>query len=145
MNVPLQSGGRPLRTGETLVPIAASPDIVTARRVVRELACRLGFSALDSTLLACAVSELVRNILHHAKVGEMILAALPDGIRPGIRITALDRGPGIADVSRALEDGYSTCGGLGLGLPGTRRVMDEFKIASRPGGGTSVEASKWMR
>nr|WP_179421563.1 anti-sigma regulatory factor [Pedococcus badiiscoriae] len=121
----------------------ADPDIVAARSAARELAVRAGFSGADLTMLATAVSEVARNIVRFASTGEVTVELL-DRPRPGIRVVARDTGPGIADVGRALEDGYSTCQGLGLGLPGARRLMDEFNIVSEPGHGTTVSMTKWF-
>ena len=126
------------------IPIAADPDIVAARVAVRELAGRLGFGPTDLTVIATAVSEVCRNIVRFAGSGEVVVELL-DEPRRGIQIVARDGGPGIADVDRALDDGFSTYGGLGLGLPGVRRLMDEFAIASESGHGTTVTMTKWER
>lgn len=128
--------------GETRVPIKQGGDIITARQQGRALATRLGFSSADQTLIATAISEMARNILVYAKTGEIILRPQQDG-RAGIVIIARDEGPGIADINRALQDGYSTSGSLGMGLPGTKRIMDEFSIVSEVGGGTTVTMKKW--
>lgn len=124
------------------IAIAADPDIVAARGAARELATRLAFGPTDLTVVATAVSEVCRNIVRFAGSGEVVVE-LVDGPRRGIRIVARDGGPGIADLDRALGDGFSTYGGLGLGLPGVRRLMDEFAIASEPGHGTTVTMTKW--
>ncbi len=126
------------------IPIAADPDIVAARGAVRELAARLRFGPTDLTVIATAVSEVCRNIVRFAGSGEIVVELL-DEPRRGIQIVARDAGPGIADVDRALGDGFSTYGGLGLGLPGVRRLMDEFAIASESGHGTTVTMTKWER
>jgi serine/threonine-protein kinase RsbT len=128
--------------GETRVPIKQGGDIITARQQGRALATRLGFSSADQTLIATAISEMARNILVYAKTGEIILRPQQDG-RAGIVIIARDEGPGIADINRALQDGYSTSGSLGMGLPGTKRIMDEFSIVSEVGRGTTVTMKKW--
>jgi serine/threonine-protein kinase RsbT len=126
--------------------IASDVDIVHAREKGRELAAHRGFSLGDQTVIATAISEIARNILMYAKRGEMLLAAVADhGGREGLRVVAEDNGPGIRDVSRALQDGYSTSGGLGLGMPGARRLMDEFEVRSEPGHGTTVTMIKWKR
>jgi serine/threonine-protein kinase RsbT len=125
------------------VPISSDADIVTARQQGRALASQLGFSSTDLTLIATAISELARNIVLYARRGEVTLELVERGGRRGIVLAARDEGPGIADVARAMRDGYSTSGGLGLGLPGVRRVMDEFEIVSTVGRGTTVTARKW--
>ena len=125
--------------------IAADVDIVQARQTGRELAAEIGFSAGDQTVIAAAISEIARNILMYAKRGEVRFTKIIDGTRQGLIVVAQDDGPGIRDVSRAMQDGYSTSGGLGLGLPGARRLMDEFEVASSPGHGTRITMSKWKR
>ncbi len=127
------------------VPIASNLDIVTARQQGRTLALHLEYSSTDATLIATAISELARNIVCYAKRGEIVLASAKNGTRPGIVVVAQDKGPGIADVSRAIAGGYSTSGGLGLGLAGVRRLMDEFEISSEPGKGTTVTVTRWKR
>ncbi|MBI3622137.1 MAG: anti-sigma regulatory factor [Nitrospirae bacterium] len=127
------------------VGISTSADIVTARQRGRELASELGFSGSDLTVLATAISEVARNIIEHAKEGEVILEPTHNGSKQGILIIASDRGPGIPDVDRALQDGYSSGKGLGLGLPGAKRLMDEFKVVSEVGKGTTVTMKKWVR
>jgi RNA polymerase sigma factor (sigma-70 family) len=141
LSEPLVGRGRS-RDDEVRVPVRADPDVVAARQAARELATRLGFSPTDLTEIATAVSEVVRNIVRFADAGE-VLVELLDSPRRGIRITARDSGPGIPDVQEALRDGYSTYRGLGLGLPGARRLMDEFAVASEPGRGTTVTMTKW--
>jgi serine/threonine-protein kinase RsbT len=125
--------------------IAADTDVVQARQAGRELAAELGFSAGDQTVIAAAISEIARNILMYAKRGEVRFTTVVDGTRPGLIVVAEDDGPGIRDVSRAMQDGYSTSGGLGLGLPGARRLMDEFEVVSAPGHGTRITMRKWKR
>lgn len=125
--------------------IAADTDVVQARQTGRELAAEIGFSIGDQTVIAAAVSEIARNILMYAKRGEVRFTKVLDGTRPGLIVVAEDDGPGIRDVSRALQDGYSTSGGLGLGLPGARRLMDEFEVVSAPGQGTRITMRKWKR
>lgn len=129
--------------GESRVPINSDQDIVLARQKGRALAADAGFSAVDSTLIATAISELARNIVSYAKCGEITVSALAQNGRRGIMIIASDEGPGIADTPQALRDGFSTSGSLGLGLPGVRRLMDEFEILSGPGQGTRVTVKKW--
>lgn len=126
------------------VPIFSEVDIVAARQRGRRLAADLGFSATDQTLIATAISELARNIVDYAKNGEIELDVAERNGRRGISVVARDEGPGIADIGRALQDGYTTGRGLGLGLPGTRRLMDEFDIQSEPGKGTTVSTVKWV-
>lgn len=130
---------------ETSVPVASDTEIVNARRHGRNLAEEMGFSATDATLVATAISELARNIVHYAGNGEIQLAKVNGGDRRGIAIIARDSGPGISDLQLAMRDGFSTSGGLGLGLPGVRRIMDEFDIDSKLGGGTTVTTIKWRR
>jgi serine/threonine-protein kinase RsbT len=129
--------------GETVVPIASSSDIVTARQLGRALAASLGFTGSDLTVIATAISELARNIIEYAVNGAIVMTVVEKAGRPGITILARDAGPGIVDVARALGQGYSTGQGLGVGLPGVRRLMDEFEISSRAGEGTSVTVRKW--
>jgi len=127
------------------VLINADGDLVRAREQGRVLAGQLGFQHSDLTLVATAISELARNILRYARRGEIVLRRAEDGGVPGIVIIARDEGPGIPDLNRAMEPGYSTAGGLGLGLPGVRRIMDKFEIVSEVGKGTVVTAVKWKR
>ena len=129
--------------GEVQLPIGHDEDVVPARAEGRQLAARLGFSRTDATLIATAISEVARNILVHAGSGTVSLRPTEDDRRCGVVIEASDPGPGIADVERALTEGYGTKGGLGLGLPGARRIMDEFRIRSAPGRGTTVHMTKW--
>ena len=127
------------------VEIASDVDVVQARQHGRELAAGAGFSTGDQTVIAAAISEVARNILMYARRGEISLSVVANGDQQGVVIVARDQGPGIPDVSRALQDGYSTSGGLGLGLPGARRLMDDFDIASVVGQGTTVTMRKWRR
>jgi serine/threonine-protein kinase RsbT len=129
--------------GEIRVPINSDQDIVGARQKGRTLAAELGFSSADATLIATAISELARNIVSYARRGEIRLHRIQNTVRQGIMVVASDEGPGIRDVAQALRDGFSTSGSLGLGLPGVRRLMDEFEIASKPGQGTTVTVRKW--
>ncbi|MFL6065377.1 MAG: sigma-70 family RNA polymerase sigma factor [Friedmanniella sp.] len=142
LSQPLLQRGQGADT-ETRVPINGDPDIVVARKTVRELASRLTFSATDLTVIATAVSEIARNIVRFAGRGEITVELL-DQPRPGVRVVARDAGPGIADIERALTDGYSTYRGLGLGLPGARRLMDEFSVVSEVNRGTTVTMTKWQ-
>ena len=129
---------------EIQVPIASVADIVEAREQGRILGKAVGFSIIYLTIIATAISEIARNILTYAKHGEIILRQIKEGQRNGILIIAQDNGPGIADVSLAMQDGYSTRKGLGLGLPGTKRLMDEFEIYSEIEIGTTVKIKKWL-
>ena len=125
--------------------IAADVDVVQARQAGRELAAEIGFSAGDQTVIAAAISEIARNILMYAKRGEVRFTKVLDGTQQGLIVVAEDDGPGIRDIPRALQDGYSTSGGLGLGMPGARRLMDEFEVVSAPGQGTRITMRKWKR
>ena len=130
---------------EVRVTVGADVDIVAARQKGRTLAAQCGLSSTDLAVVATAISELARNIVRYAVRGEIILRAVENGTKRGIEVVATDDGPGISDVPLALQDGYSTSGGLGLGLPGVRRLMDEFDIVSRFGKGTTVTVRKWRR
>jgi serine/threonine-protein kinase RsbT len=133
---------------ETLTPIHSAVDIVTARQRGRTLAIELGFNGADVTLIAAAISEVARNIVDHAKKGEITMSSVnhaQNGGRRGIQIVARDEGPGIRDVAQAMQYGYSTRKGLGVGLPGAKWLMDEFDIASEIGRGTTITMKKWKR
>lgn len=130
---------------EVRVPVSTDMDLVTARREGRVMAEQLGLSASEATLVATAISELARNIVNYARKGEIHVSLINDGGRRGISVVARDQGPGIADIKLAMQPGYSTSNGLGLGLPGVRRIMDEFDIASEPGRGTTIAVTKWKR
>jgi serine/threonine-protein kinase RsbT len=127
------------------VPIRSDVDIVTARQEGRNLAAELGFRGSDLTVLATAISEVARNIVSYAHTGEIVLRPIRQGIRTGIVIVAQDNGPGIPDLELAMQDGYSTGNSLGLGLPGARRLMDEFEIDSQVGSGTTITMKMWVR
>ena len=127
------------------VPIEREGDIVTARQKGRELAGAIGFSTTDQTIIALAISEVARNIVTYAERGGVTLSRAETGGRRGIMIVARDSGPGIADVTLAMRDGYSTAKSLGVGLPGTKRLMDEFDLASTLGQGTTITMTKWLR
>jgi len=130
---------------EITVPIASDLDIVTARQRGRTLATQLGYSTTDATLIATAISELARNIVLYARRGEIVLTSSNEDKRPAIVVVARDDGPGIPDVNRAVVGGYSTSGGLGLGLSGVRRLMDVFEISSELGKGTTITVKRWKR
>lgn len=123
--------------------IRSDPDIVLARQRVRAVAGELGFSSTDQTLIATAVSELTRNILTYATEGELVVRTVADFGRRGIEIIAADKGPGIPDIESAMRDGFSTGGGLGLGLPGTKRLVDDFLLETRVNEGTTITVRKW--
>jgi serine/threonine-protein kinase RsbT len=129
---------------EAWVPISSAADIVTARQRGRALASELGFGGSDLTLIATAISEVARNIVDHAKLGEIILSPAHHGSKRGISIVAHDDGPGISDVGQAMQYGYSTRKGLGVGLPGAKWLMDEFELNSQVGKGTTVTMKKWL-
>ena len=128
---------------EVRVRIQTSADVVVARQEGRSIAARLGFSNSNLTIIATAISEVTRNIVEYAKEGEVRITLVENGTRRGVRIVAADRGPGIADISVVMRDGYSTGQGLGIGLPGSRRLMDDFEIESTVGKGTTVTMTKW--
>lgn len=128
---------------DIVVPIKTDADVVLARQKGRELATAAGFSSTDQTLLATAISEVARNIVSYAGSGEIELGVITEGARRGILIVARDHGPGIADVTLAMRDGYSTGNSLGVGLPGARRLVDQFELESKLGVGTTVTLKKW--
>jgi serine/threonine-protein kinase RsbT len=130
-------------TDEVRVSITSDDDIVTARQEGRRLSAGLGFSSTDLTLIATAISEVARNIRLFAGEGNVQIKRIRDGGRDGIVVVARDKGPGISNVELAMQDGYSTRGSFGLGLPGARRLMDEFEIRSQPGRGVTVTMKKW--
>jgi serine/threonine-protein kinase RsbT len=128
------------------IAIESDSDVVTARQRARALAVELDMPSTDQTLLATAISEIARNITTYAQRGEVLIDLVRDERgRRGVRVIARDHGPGIEDLDRALTDGYTTGGGLGLGLPGARRLVDEFDIQTAPGEGTTVTLIKWTR
>ncbi len=124
-------------------PIQNQGDIVLVRKVVRDWALELQFSIVDQTKIITAASELARNAFEYGKGGTMKMEALLNGIRKGLRLTFEDQGPGIENMELALTDGYTTGGGLGMGLTGARRLVNEFDIKSTPGQGTTVTITKW--
>jgi serine/threonine-protein kinase RsbT len=124
--------------------IAGDSDVVTARQAGRELAMECGFKGSDLTLIATAISEIARNTVVFAGRGEMTISPLNIHGRQGILVVAEDAGPGIPDIAMAMRDGYSTGHSLGLGLPGAKRLMDEFEIASEVGVGTTIKMRKWL-
>ena len=132
---------------EARLPIVAEEDIVTSRQRAREVARQLGFGAVDQSRIATAVSELARNVVRYALdgTGEISIRELAASGRTGIEIVVSDDGPGIRDVDQALRDGFTSGGGMGMGLPGTRRLMDEMTVDSAVGRGTIVTIRKWRR
>jgi serine/threonine-protein kinase RsbT len=132
-------------TREVSIAISSEVDVMLARQKGRALAAGLRFSAVDLALIATAISELARNVISYAESGEIVIRRIERDGNCGVEVVVHDRGPGIDNIDRAIQDGYSTSGGLGLGLPGVRRLMDEFEIVSRRGGGTTVTVTKWRR
>jgi serine/threonine-protein kinase RsbT len=143
LSPPLAERGQQ-RDDQVSIPVRTDPDVVLARQAAREAAARVGFGRTDLTVIATAVSEVARNIVRFADVGEVVVELLTEP-RPGVRVIARDTGPGIPDVERALTDGYSSYHGLGLGLPGARRLMDEFALVSERDQGTTVTMIKWLK
>jgi serine/threonine-protein kinase RsbT len=127
------------------VRLDSDAAILQARQLGRQLAEDAGFRLIDLAVIATAISELARNCVRHASGGELRMRVVEDGTRTGMTLVVTDQGPGVADLALALQDGYSTSGNLGLGLPGVRRLMDEFHISSIPHHGTTVTATKWKR
>jgi serine/threonine-protein kinase RsbT len=134
-----------INESELIMPIRTEVDVLIARQHGRELASKLRFSSSELTLIATAISEVARNIVIYAGTGEIVLRIVEQGQRRGLAVLARDRGPGISNVDRAMQDGYSTSHGLGIGLPGSKRLMDEFTVASEVGKGTVVTMTKWER
>lgn len=130
---------------ERIVPIRSDLDIVTARVEGRELAKELGFGVIDQARIATAISELTRNIVQYAEQGEATMRPVEAGGRVGIEIICEDEGPGIPDIELAMQDGYSTSTSLGMGMPGAKRLMDEFEIESEIGVGTTIIVRRWLR
>ena len=130
-------------TEPVVIVIATDADIVQARQLGRDLATEAGCGTSDLTMVATAISEIARNMLTHAGGGHVQLCLLDEGGRRGIEVVATDQGPGIADLDRALQDGYTSGGGLGFGLPGARRLMDELTIETTPSVGTTITMRKW--
>lgn len=127
---------------ETL-PLESSEHVVAVRQAVRQRAVELGFSLVDQTKIITAASELGRNTIQHGGGGRAVVEVINDGLRRGLRLTFEDKGPGIADISLAMRDGYTTANGLGLGLSGAKRLSNEFAISSTPGEGTRVVITRW--
>ena len=130
-------------TSEETRPVRSSEDVVVVRQLVRALAVKLGFSLVDQTKIVTAASELARNTVDYGGGGTVRLQTITDGKRIGLRLTFEDKGPGIEDLALALKDGYTSGGGLGLGLGGAKRLSNDFEIVSRPGEGTRVSIARW--
>lgn len=125
------------------LPLRTEADVVAVRQAVRRLATELRFSIVDQTKMVTAVSELARNTVVYGGGGEAVIDSLTDALRRGLRVTFEDRGPGIPDIELALRDGYTSGGGLGLGLGGAKRLVNEFEIKSQPGQGTRIVITRW--
>jgi len=136
---------RQQRTTRVTLPLRSDEDVVALRKQVRERAVAIALSLVEQTKLVTAASELARNTIKYGGGGEVYLDDLDDGLRRGVGLIFIDHGPGIADIEQALRDGYTTGGGLGLGLGGSKRLVEEFEIASRTGQGTAVAVVKWKR
>ena len=144
LSEPLTARGQS-RDDVVRIPINRDADIVAARQAARELAGKAGLAGTYLTLLATAVSEVVRNIVRFTEGGEIVVEVVERDGRRGVHVVARDTGPGIADIEQAMTDGYSTCAGLGLGLPGARRLMDEFAVVSEADRGTTVTMTMWSK
>lgn len=129
---------------EKIFKVTSDKDVVKIREYARDIADGIGFSNNERTLIATAVSEICRNIIEYAVHGKITIKALYLNPKTGILISAKDNGPGIPDINKALKDGYSSGRGMGVGLPGTKRIMDEFVIESKPGNGTKIVMHKWV-
>jgi serine/threonine-protein kinase RsbT len=127
------------------IGILEESDIVIARQRAGQLAKKIGMGVVDQTKIATATSELARNIVRYAKTGEVIIEEIDNGITTGLQLTFKDRGPGIADLAMAMRDGFSSGGGMGLGLSGAKRLVNEFEIQSEAGVGTTIVVKKWKR
>ncbi|WML50188.1 anti-sigma regulatory factor [Neobacillus sp. PS3-34] len=130
---------------QSCVKILNEWDIVAARQLGRNVAKELGFGTVDQARITTAISELARNIYLYAGQGQICIEKIYNGGKAGLKIIAADNGPGISDIRQVMEDGFTTSGGLGAGLPGVKRLMDEFDIDSTPGSGTDIMATKWLR
>lgn len=142
---PLRERFRSVRKESTTIPLRTDEDVVQLRRQVRERALAIKLSLVDQTKLVTAASELARNTIKYGGGGEVLLEQLDDGMREGVALLFIDGGPGIADLDLALTDGYTSGNGLGLGLSGSRRMVDEFEIDTRVGEGMAVSVAKWKR
>lgn len=129
---------------EINILIESGPDVVVARQTGHTLALELGFSITDAVVISTAISEIARNMVEYAKRGKLKLSWINQSGKKGIIVVANDNGPGIVNIKKAMQDGYATGNGLGIGLPGTKRLMDEFEIVSRAGKGTKITIKKWL-
>jgi len=145
IQTPLRERYRSVRKDSVIVPLRTDEDVVHLRRHVRERALAIKLSLVDQTKVVTAASELARNTIKYGGGGEVQIELLDDGLRHGLALLFVDGGPGIADLDLALTDGYTSGGGLGLGLSGSRRLMDEFEIDTRVGEGMAVSVAKWKR
>jgi serine/threonine-protein kinase RsbT len=125
------------------VPIANSSDVVLARQKVRQWAMEMKFTLVDQTKLVTAASELARNALEHGKGGQMVIEQVENSVKNGLKLVFEDQGPGIPDIEAALRDGFTTGGGMGLGLGGSKRLVNDFQVESQPGKGTRVTVVRW--
>jgi len=130
-------------TKSETVQVRASNEVVNVRHVVRRWAIELGFTLIEQTKIVTAASELARNMVDYGKGGTLLVEALEDGFRKGLRLTFEDHGPGIADIDQALRDGFTSGNGMGLGLGGAKRLSNEFSVHSQPGEGTRVMIARW--
>ena len=130
---------------EQMVKVKDDTDVIHTRSIVRQMAVEIGFSELDQTRITTAISELTRNIVVHASCGDVTISEVQKEGRKGIEIICKDDGPGIVDIDQAMRDGYTTSGGLGIGMTGARRLMDEFHVESAVGVGTTVVVKKWLK
>ncbi|MGG5254733.1 anti-sigma regulatory factor [Neobacillus sp. SM06] len=130
---------------QSCIKILNEWDIVAARQLGRNVAKELGFGTVDQARITTAISELARNIYLYAGEGKICIEKIYNRTKVGLKVLAVDNGPGIRDIRQVMEDGYSTSGGLGAGLPGVKRLMDEFEIDSSPENGTEIKATKWLR
>ena len=129
---------------EINILIESGSDVVVARQTGHTLALELGFSITDAVIISTAISEIARNMVEYAKSGKLKLSWIDQSGKKGIIVVANDNGPGIVNIKKAMQDGYATGNGLGIGLPGTKRLMDEFEIVSRVGKGTKITIKKWL-
>ena len=130
-------------TRSSVLPVRSEMDVVQVRTLTRQWSAELGFSLVEQTKMVTAASEIARNTLQHGKGGDVTVEILNDGLKKGLRMVFADQGPGIADITLAMKDGYTTGGGLGMGLPGTTRLVSEFQVDSEPGKGTRVTITRW--
>ena len=128
-----------------VINIQSDLDIVAARMAARDMAKAMGFGAIDQARIATAISELARNIYLYAGEGTVTVSEVQQGIRKGLQVICEDQGPGIDDINLVMQDGYTTSKGMGMGLPGARRLMDDFEVVSVSGEGTTITCRKWKR